>query len=50
MSPYRHAVDRGSIPTVNILGVEIAALDMHRLLAFTEKLVKELSGDYIRGQ
>ena len=47
MKLFRHAVERGSIPTVNILGVEIAALDMQRLLAFTEEHVKELSGDYI---
>lgn len=44
---YRHAVDKSSIPTVNILGVEIAAINMKWLLSFTEKYVEKLSGDYI---
>lgn len=44
---YKHAVDKSSIPTVNILGVDIAAINMKWLLSFTEKYVKELSGDYI---
>ena len=44
---YQHSVDKSTIPTVNILGVDIAAIDMKWLLDFTEKHVKELSGDYI---
>ena len=44
---YKHAVDKTLIPTVNILGVEIAAIDMDWLLSFTKENVKKLSGDYI---
>lgn len=44
---YKHAVDKSDIPTVNILGVEIAAIDMDWLIRFTAAHVKELSGDYI---
>lgn len=47
MDGFEHAVDKSAIPTVNILGVEIAAIDMDWLLRFTEKNIKELSGDYI---
>lgn len=44
---FQHAVDKSSIPTVNILGVDIAAIDMEWLVSFTVDHVKELSGDYI---
>ena len=44
---YIHAVDKSSIPTVNILGVDIAAINMKWLLSFTKKHIKGLSGDYI---
>lgn len=44
---YIHAVDKSSIPTVNILGVDIAAINMKWLLSFTKKHIKNLSGDYI---
>lgn len=44
---YQHAVNKSSIPTVNILGVDIAAINMNWLLLFTNKHIKELSGDYI---
>lgn len=44
---YIHAVDKSFIPTVNILGVDIAAIDMDWLLDFTEKNLRKLSGDYI---
>ena len=44
---FIHAVDKSSIPTVNILGVEIAAINMNWLLRFTVKNIKEVSGDYI---
>lgn len=44
---YIHAVDRSSIPTVNILGVDIAAINMDWLLSFTKEHIKALSGDYI---
>lgn len=47
MQLYKHAVDKALIPTVNILGVDIAAIDMPWLLDFTKIHVHELSGDYI---
>lgn len=45
--PFKHAINKTSIPTVNILGVDIAAIDMKWLLAFTEQNAEILSGDYI---
>ena len=36
-----------SVPTVNIMGVEIAAIDMDQLLEYTEKNIRDLSGEYI---
>ena len=42
-----HKVDKNIIPTCNILGVNIAAIDMEWLLEFTDKYIKELSGDYM---
>ena len=47
MEQYQRAVNNIDIPTVNILGVNIAAIDMDWLLEFTKRTVKELSGDYI---
>jgi len=44
---YTHKVDKNIIPTCNILGVNIAAIDMEWLLEFTDKYIKELSGDYM---
>lgn len=44
---FEHGVDKSTIPTVNILGVDIAAIDMDWLLAFTADHIHELSGDYI---
>lgn len=40
-------VDKSQIPTCNILGVNIAAINMNWLLEFTEKNIKELSGEYM---
>lgn len=40
-------VDRSQIPTCNILGVNIAAINMEFLLNFIEDNIEELSGDYI---
>ena len=37
---FTHKVDKSLIPTCNIMGVNIAAIDMDWLLNFTEKLVK----------
>ena len=44
---FTHKVDKSLIPTCNIMGVNIAAIDMDWLLNFTEKHIAELSGDYI---
>lgn len=44
---YAHSVDKSTIPTANIMGVEIAAIDMGWLLDFTAANIHELSGDYI---
>ena len=40
-------VDKTTIPTVNILGVNIASINMEFLLLFTEHNIKKLCGDYI---
>lgn len=44
---YEHGVDKKTIPTVNILGVDIAAINMDWLLSFTTSHFHDLSGDYI---
>lgn len=44
---YIHKVNKSLIPVCNILGVNIAAIDMDWLLDFTDKHIKELSGDYM---
>ena len=44
---YVHKFDKSQIPVCNILGVNIAAIDMNWLLSFTEKHLEELSGDYM---
>lgn len=44
---FKHKVDKNLIPTCNIMGVDIAAIDMQWLLDFTDKYIKDLSGDYM---
>lgn len=44
---YKRTVDKEVIPSCNILGVDIAAIDMQWLLNFVDKNIGELSGDYI---
>lgn len=44
---YNHGVDKSLIPTVNILGVNIAAINMDWLLKFTKENIDKLSGDYM---
>ena len=44
---YKHKLDKKEIPTCNIMGVRIAAIDMKWLLDYTEKNIKKLSGDYM---
>lgn len=43
---YAHKVDKSKIPVCNIMGVNIAAINMEWLLDFTYKNIKDLSGDY----
>lgn len=44
---FKHEVDKNIIPTCNILGVDIAAIDMDWLLEFTKENITNLSGDYM---
>lgn len=44
---YIHKVDKSLIPVCNILGVNIAAINMDWLLDFTNRHIKELAGDYM---
>ncbi len=44
---FGRAIDKGTIPTCSILGVEVAAIDMDWLMAFTTEHIRELSGDYM---
>lgn len=44
---YIHGIDKRQIPTCNILGVDVAAVNMEWLLEFTKKNMKALSGDYM---
>lgn len=44
---FMHKVDKSEIPTCNILGVNIAAINMEWLLRYIAKNIKVLSGDYI---
>ena len=44
---FIHKVDQSEIPTCNILGVNIAAIDMEWLLGYLDNNIYTLSGDYI---
>lgn len=44
---YNRLVDKSAIPTCNIMGVNIAAIDMEWLVGYLNGYVKDLSGDYI---
>lgn len=44
---FIHKVDKSRIPTCNILGVNIAAIDMEWLIDYLDKNIHALSGDYI---
>ena len=43
---YAHKVDKSHIPVCNILGVNVAVVNMEWLLDFTDRYIKDLSGDY----
>lgn len=47
MSEFTHSIDKSKIPVCNIMGVNIAAINMNWLLEFTHKYIKDLSGDYM---
>lgn len=47
MSNYIHKTDKSKIPVCNIMGVNIAAIDMQWLLDFTGDNIQNLSGDYM---
>lgn len=44
---YRHKIDKKQIPCCNIMGVNIAAVNMDWLLNFTTENIANLSGDYM---
>ena len=44
---YKRIVDKSVIPTCNILGVDIAAIEMEWLLDYLNDNITALSGDYI---
>ena len=46
-SEYKHQLNKEEIPVCNIMGVNIAAIDMEWLLNYTEKNIQALSGDYM---
>lgn len=46
-SDYKRTVDKSNIVTCNILGVDVAAIDMEWLVEYLKENIKKLSGDYI---
>ena len=44
---YKRTVDKNIIPTCDILGVNIAAIDMQWLINFLNENINKLKGDYI---
>ncbi|MGN8755009.1 WecB/TagA/CpsF family glycosyltransferase [Blautia sp. HCP3S3_C4] len=44
---FQHKVDKSKIPTCNIMGVNIAAINMDWLVKFTDKNLQQLVGDYM---
>ena len=44
---YRRMVDKSEIPTCNIMGVNIAAINMEWLLHYLMENIKKIKGDYI---
>ena len=44
---FIHKADKSGIPTCNILGVNIAAIDMQWLVDYLDSNIRLLSGDYI---
>lgn len=46
-STYNRRVDKSNIPVCNILGVNIAAINIEWVIKYINKNIKELTGDYI---
>ena len=46
-SSYNRKLDKTQIPVCNILGVNIAAIDMRWIMRYIKNNIKDLSGDYI---
>lgn len=46
-STYQRKVDKKQIPTCNIMGVNIAAINMEWLLEYLDKNLDDIKGDYI---
>ena len=44
---YERKVDKSLIPTCNILGVNIAAINMEWLLKYIDQNLDDIKGDYI---
>lgn len=44
---YIRKVDKSKIPTCNVLGVNIAAINMNWIIKYFKNNIKDLSGDYI---
>lgn len=44
---YKRTVDKSAIPICNIMGVDIAAIDMQWLVDYVDDNIHALSGDYI---
>ena len=44
---YKRRVDKNLIPICNIMGVNIAAINMEWLVDYLEKNISEIKGDYI---
>lgn len=42
-----HMVDRSEIPTCNIMGVNVAAIDMEQAIGYITKNLRQLQGEYI---
>lgn len=46
-SEYERTVDKSAIPICNIMGVDIAAIDMDWLVSYLINNIRDLSGDYL---
>lgn len=44
---FKRPLEKSQIPTCNIMGVNIAAIDMKWFCSYVQENLKKLSGDYI---